>query len=86
MLLAKFPVCKQFTAVQLGPVEHQLQGTTRQPALQQCKRLDVDHCLELAVFSIKCGGACSLKNMRMTMPKKRLMIGIVDTHPPSASR
>lgn len=93
MLLAKFPIGKQFLAMEFGPVEDEFHRAARQFAVHQVESGDVDHRPVLTILSVKMRrrvlvkeGACSLKNMRMTMPKNLLMIGTTTPQPLSASR
>jgi hypothetical protein len=42
MMLTEFPILQELGAVQLGPIEYQVQRAPREPAVNQCQVTDID--------------------------------------------
>jgi hypothetical protein len=69
------PVLEQFVLVQLGPGQHQPQVAARKAAVDHLDGVDRTFAFPSAWRAWKCGDPWSSKNIAITIPMKRLIVG-----------
>jgi hypothetical protein len=75
-LTAQFPVVHQFYLVQFTPFEHMTKRARWKSSFNNAG-FDLDRDFEFAIFRMKVGGAWSFQSIVITMPRNRLMMGMV---------
>jgi hypothetical protein len=65
--------------VKVHPFKHEPLRSSRKLAVD-CRGLDFNGHLVLAVDRVKCGTPCSLKNIPITMPRKREISGTISVN------